>query len=202
MKNTLINIKKPNYSITIKKKTVTETDLNDFKERSLVKFIVFGYDNKNLTFDSSVKNNHLLRSKYPGQSNVIAPFRFIRINNGKLLSISITSEEDKSIDGYMVISKRDIRTDNPCLMRATTATVKEEAYKQMLLAIEEFCNIINNEALEVNIIYNGNETSLTFFDNNLKSIHNKIVSSLSFIDDEFDADLNNEINKVAECGNI
>lgn len=100
-------------------------------------------------YDDSISNVNDMKHKYKGQTYVKFPIRYDRNACG----FSLCHNEVKN-DGYVLVSKRDIRSVNPDMMLSKAKDIRRAAEIETQKHISKF-NAMNNMRLYTMVVSDG-----------------------------------------------
>lgn len=117
-------------------------------ESNNVKFIFFNTEYSDLSFDSSVTEIHKFKSKYRGNSHIRIPLTIVKNDDNKyVLGFDVCQTNEP--DGYAVISKLDLITNNTKLKTASKAEKESEGTAICLNKMHEYNSLLRGEVFLV-----------------------------------------------------
>ena len=178
------------YKVQVYKKDFSLDLLNEYYQKAIVHLVIMDNEYDRFGSEQNINNIHDLKKRFRGQTYLFYPIVFDS-------SDFIQTDEDKCI-GYILISKRDLRTNFPSLKLQKTEYVKEIAYEIVRTMIHDLKLLMNGDVYHVVINRNGEEYR---FDNviakDIADLFGKIVDKVDFIDYDFDkfiGEITNESN--------
>ena len=121
-----------------------------------VKFIFFDIEYSDVSFDTSINEIHKFKSKYRGNSYIRIPLTFVKKEDNKYVCGIEVCSSDNEPDGYAVISKLDLITDNKKLKTASKAEKESVGQDLCFKKIYEYNSLLCGDVFLVKEMDNDN----------------------------------------------
>ena len=96
------------FSAVVQRHEVTNEEINDFINNSIVKFIFFDENLSDISSDKTINEIHKFKSKYRGNTYIIFPIKTIQDENDKYIR-GLEVDESENPTAFVVVSKHDLR---------------------------------------------------------------------------------------------
>lgn len=176
------------YKVQVYKKDFSLDLLNEYYQKAIPHLVIMDNEYSRFGSEQNINNIHDLKKRFRGQTYLFYPIvfdgcEFIQTDEGKC-------------NGYILISKRDLRTNFPSLKLQKIEYVKEFADEIVRTMIHNLKLLMNGDVYHGVINHNGEEYR---FDNviakDIADLFGKIVDKADFIDYDFDRFIEDIINE-------
>lgn len=170
-----------NFKIHYARCVIDKDVIDSYKRNSVVKFIFFNKDYADLTFDTSINEIHKLKSKYRGNTYIRLPLHIIQNEEDEYpTGFEIIKDEEALADGYVMISKHDIRSNYDKLKYANANERVNFGIQTCEKAVEEYNTLLRAEVFGVKIFDNENRLIFDKIVNNTDEISKVIGKEFHF----------------------
>ena len=127
------------FNAVVQRHEVTNEEINDFINNSIVKFIFLDKEYADISSDKTINEIHKFKSKYRGNTYIRVPLKIVKEENDKYASGIVIDKTLENPVGYAVISKHDIRD----MSKEMKTAKKEECIAFGEKIIEEYVARLN-----------------------------------------------------------
>lgn len=177
--------KKPTYSTSVTRHNVTVEELMSFINDNIVKIIFLDEQYADISSDKTVTEIHKFKSKYRGNTYIRVPVKIVKGEDDKYVKGIEIIDSEENAQGFLVVSKRDIRDLSKELKKANAEQRVEYGTKLCLAYLKKLNKMFVNNILEVVVKDESNNTIKKILipgDNDFSGIYknvSKIVEGIS-----------------------
>lgn len=138
------------FNAMVERHEVTNEEINDFINNSIVKFIFFDKNLSDISSDKTINEIHKFKSKYRGNTYISVPIKTIQGENDKYIR-GLEVDESENPTAFVVVSKHDLRDLSPEMKKASANERALYGEKLCVEYLSKLNKMLNNELLHLTI---------------------------------------------------
>lgn len=138
------------FSAVVQRHEVTNEEINDFINNSIVKFIFFDKNLSDISSDKTINEIHKFKSKYRGNTYISVPIKTIQGEDDKYIK-GLEVDESENPTAFVVVSKHDLRDLSPEMKKANANERTLYGEKLCMDYLSKLDKMLKNELLHLTI---------------------------------------------------